>query len=65
VTGYTVWQKGFFRWSALGTATATEFAIPAALAGKKITVAVTAKDADGLESVRSAPLELSPAKASP
>lgn len=59
VKGYTVWQKGFLRWSPLGTADQREFSLTAALAGKKgMVVAVTATDVDGLESERSLPLEV-------
>ncbi|MFO7536349.1 MAG: CsgG/HfaB family protein [Kiritimatiellia bacterium] len=59
VKGYTVWQKGFLRWAPLGTVERPEFSLAAALAGKKgLVVAVTAMDADGLESERSLPLEV-------
>jgi fibronectin type 3 domain-containing protein/TolB-like protein len=60
VAGYSVWQKGLLLWSLLGTADKPEFKIPEKLAGKKITVAVTVKDADGLESERSAPTIVAP-----
>lgn len=62
---YTILQKGFLHWTPLGTTPGTEFPIPAATVRKGITVAVTVKDMDGLESVKSAPLEIKPPKAAP
>ncbi len=60
LASFTVWQKGFLRWTALGTSERPEFSIPAQTVGKGITVAVTATDEDGLESLKSEPLAIAP-----
>lgn len=60
IASYSIWQKGFLHWTPLGTSEKTEILIPALKVGKGITVAVTIKDADGLESLKSAPLAVAP-----
>ncbi len=62
ITGYKVWKKGLLNAQELGAVEATEFAIEAAVLGKGITIQVSALDADGLESARTAPLEIRPAR---
>lgn len=62
VTGYKIWKKGFLGAEEIGSVEATEFTIGAATLGKGIAVQVSALDADGLESARTAPLEIRPAR---
>ena len=55
---YKIWRKKIFGAEELATVTETKGGLTAAQAGKGLTVLVSAVDADGLESPRSAPLEL-------
>jgi fibronectin type 3 domain-containing protein/TolB-like protein len=53
VKEYRIWKEGFLKWEAIATAAEPTVAIPADKLGKKATLAVTAVDGDGLESLRS------------
>ena len=58
IVSYTVWQKKLWRWVPLGTSEETGFRISAETVDQGITVAVSATDADGLESEKSPPLAI-------
>ncbi|MBP7275847.1 MAG: fibronectin type III domain-containing protein [Kiritimatiellae bacterium] len=65
IVTYKIWRTGLIRSAVLGEAEAPEFKIDAARVGRGITVEVSAVDADGLESDRSAELTLPPPPPAP
>ena len=57
---YRIWKKGFVMADLFTTTEASEYTLSSADIGKKLVVMVSAVDQDGLESGRTAPLEIRP-----
>jgi fibronectin type 3 domain-containing protein len=58
ITSYQVWKKGRMSSTPIGTTTACRLTLGPAAVGTRMSVQVSALDADGLESERTAPFEL-------
>ena len=60
IVKYRVWKKNLLKWDLLSETAELELSLTTAEVGKKMRVAVSAVDVDGLESARSATVEIVP-----
>lgn len=60
VQRYRIWKKGFMGAAEMGSSETTEYSISAGQLGKGLSIVVTSVDADGLESERTAPVDVRP-----
>lgn len=65
VRSYKIWKKGMFGSEVIATAAGAGVRLGSAQVPKKIKVAVSAVDADGLESEQSSAVEVTPPVAGP
>ena len=59
---YKIWKKNFFSWEPVAVTDKPEYVIDQSLLNKSIVLAVSTVDRDGLESLRSGPIEISARK---
>ena len=56
---YKVWKKSFFSWDPVAVTDKPEYVIDQSLLAKSIVLAISTVDRDGLESLRSGPIQIS------